>query len=105
MASQLLESQAEPICIPRAAEAAYALSLCLIQGFGCDADPQRAKEFLILSVEADCETSRRYAYRLLGGLGAELPERLLDCVAETAEMNVVVYGDMKQAQDLLQIDP
>lgn len=105
IASQLLGNRLEFTNIPRAAEATYALSLCLIQGFGCDVNLKRAEELLVRSVLAGCATAERYIYRLLGGLTTELPEPLRDVVAQNAEMAVVMFRDMKQAQDLLHINP
>lgn len=44
-------------------------------------------------------------YRLLSGLGSQLPEPLRDLVTRSAEDAVAKYGDMIQAEDLRQIRP
>jgi hypothetical protein len=60
---------------------------------------------LIQSAHAGCTSSLRYIYRLFCGLGSEPADAIRSLIIEQAEMAFLRFGDMQQAQDLLQLDP
>jgi ankyrin repeat protein len=88
---------------PRAAAAAYALSLSNIQGFGSNIDYDEASRWLIRSAELGFVKSQEQIYRLLGAMGIPLPESLRHNLPEWTAQSAI-RGNPQAMDDLLKVN-
>ena len=89
-----------------AAESAYHLTLCYINGFGVQQDPRQAWQFMMQSARLRNPKARAQAYRLHIGLFPK-QELSLNIRQEMTEwlQEAVCLGSTEAAQDLLELDP
>ena len=88
----------------RAASVAYELSICHLQGFGCDVSYERAAQLLVKSAELGCVVALEDFYGVSGALGMVTP------VSIEAQLHEVTFaravgGYPKALGDLRRLNP
>lgn len=98
-----LKSEPPDAC-ERVAAAAYELSLCHIQGFGCDVSYDRAARLLIQSAELGSRRAQNSLLRIFGALEMPIPcpieRHLLEWTTENA-----IAGSPSAIEELHELNP
>ena len=87
----------------RASAAAYELSMCHIQGFGCKMSYDQAGQFLIKSAAMGNRRAQNDISRVLGALGVDMPPLVKDSLLQWTVANAI-SGSPSAMEDLYQID-
>ena len=88
----------------RVAAAAYQLSQCRIQGFGCDVSYDRAGQLLIQSAELGNRLAHNDLFRIFGALEMPIPTSIEHRLCEWTVANAI-SGSALAIEDLHNIDP
>jgi len=88
----------------RVAEACYQLSLCYVQGVGCDSNYSLAAQWLTQAVKLGSPSAQKHIYRLLRAMDVQTPMLAFPEISEWI-VNDAISGNNDAFEDLSVMDP